>query len=579
MPSHFLPQTLPAVRRILPASSVVHVGAGNGVAAGRLWGELGVEHLLLVEADPDEASQLSAVAARVSGWIATCALLGEQDSDDAVYFTTSSPSANGRIHPDDLRALWPNLRGIATRAIPECRLDKLLDSYDPLAYPPPTWICIDCFPALPVLRGAGRYIENVDVVWARVVLDQQALDIEGGSLSEVTAFLSGQGFRPVEVVEGMHPALGDAVFTRDWRGWLAPTIEALEERAADLARRCDQGAELTEQTRIQLDELRQSRGAQASLAAELRQQLEDAYQARESQAALGAKLQSQVDELTQASDAQAHLAAELQRQLAEANQARAGEADLAAKLQSQVDELTQASDAQAHLAAERQRQIDELIQVRDRQARIAAERQAQVAVLTQARDAQTRLATERLAQIEELRQNRDIQGKLAAEREAQIQEITRARDTQTKMAAERQVQVSALIQARDVQARLAAERHTQIEDLMRQQQEHVRQANQDQAAVAHLTEERDHLAGLVEELRSQLQHIPPFDRRQTPVAEAGPTEAVQTSSLLIAERRSSDVAGELAKFDVRQRRVDEEMIRAEAQLDLIKDILFGERRS
>jgi len=41
----------------------------------------------------------------------------------------------------------------------------------------------------------------------------------------------------------------------------------------------------------------------------------------------------------------------------------------------------------------------------------------------------------------------------------------------------------------------------------------------------------------------------------------------------------ADLEGHFAELDLRQRRMDEELIRAEAQIDLIKDLLFAEPRS
>jgi hypothetical protein len=45
------------------------------------------------------------------------------------------------------------------------------------------------------------------------------------------------------------------------------------------------------------------------------------------------------------------------------------------------------------------------------------------------------------------------------------------------------------------------------------------------------------------------------------------------------EQPRADLAGHFAEIDLRQRRMDEELIRAEAQIDLIKDLLLGEPRS
>jgi hypothetical protein len=170
--------------------------------------------VLLVEADAHRANELSA-AAKNHGWDTACALLGDNDGAEVVYHSTSNPSANGSVPTDELRAIWPNLRSTGTHTTMECRLDRLLDARDPSHSPAPNWIFIDCLPSLPILKGAGRYLDNLDVVWARVVLDPQTISVDGGSLRHLTDFLIARGFRMVEVIEGVHPALGEAFFLRD----------------------------------------------------------------------------------------------------------------------------------------------------------------------------------------------------------------------------------------------------------------------------------------------------------------------------------------------------------------------------
>jgi hypothetical protein len=274
MPFHFPVATVPAptarqylnlLRRVAPPSSVVHVGAGSGVAAARLWEEAAVEHLLFVEADPAKARELSAAAATL-GWNVACALLGEHDGADADFHLTSNPSADGLVSVDDLRVIWPNLRDIETRAMPERRLEQLLDARDPRAFPTPNWLFVDCLPALPIVKGAGGYLDNLDVVWARVVLGTQTLCIDGTSLAQLTEFLAACGFRLVDVIEGIHPALGDAFFFRDWRGWLEPKLQAMKDRNGHLARRCEQEMELAADRQREIEALTADRTTQAKLA-------------------------------------------------------------------------------------------------------------------------------------------------------------------------------------------------------------------------------------------------------------------------------------------------------------------------
>ena len=243
--------------------------------------------------------------------------------------------------------------------------------------------------------------------------------------------------------------------------------------------------------------------------------LVSALYARDWKTSLGARLaesQRQAGQLAQARDGQAKLAAERQAQLQQAAQARDEQAKLAAERQAQLQQATQARDEQAKLAAERQTQLQQTAKARDEQAKLAAERQAQLEQTAKARDEQAKLAAERQAQLQQTAQARDAQAELAAERQTQLQQATKARDEQAKLAAERQAQLQQTAQARDEQAKLAADRQAETE--------RCHQAKQAQAArISRLESEREALAR-------------------------------------------------------RQERTDQEMSKAEIQIELIKDLLL-----
>jgi len=515
-----IPTSLDALRRIIPPRSVVHVGAGNGFSAARLWGGAAVEHLWLIDANPDERDQLSAATSEVGGWDAACVLLADQDREDGVYYVTSNPSANGRVSAEDLRAIWPNLRSIRTHRTPERRLDGILDARNASALPAPNWIYVDCFPAIPILKGAGRYLEDVDVVWARVVLDERLSPPDGSSLRELVALLSPKGFRQIEVTEGLHPAIGEVLFVRDWRLRFQAQIQELETQIVQRSRLYDDQAKIAADRQTQIDTLAQERDTQAKLVAELTEQASQLDQARDAQAQLAAERQTQIEMLAQERDVQAKLVAELTEQASQLGQARDAQAQLAVERQTQIEmlaherdtqakllaeltehasQLGQARDAQAQLAAERQTQLEALAQERDTQAKLAGELAQQASQLAQARDAQVQLAAEQAAKAAELAQARDVQAKLAAERQAQIEKLGRERDAQAQLAAERHTQIEMLAQERDVQAELMAEQAAKAAELAQRRDAQATLAAEGQTQIDKLAQERDDLAKRVTE--------------------------------------------------------------------------------
>ena len=130
---------------------------------------------------------------------------------------------------------------------------------------------------------------------------------------------------------------------------------------------------------------------------------------------------------------------------------------------------------------------------------------------------------------------KDEQARLAAERHQQIAELTRACEAQAKLAQERQGQLEQAVKAKDEQTRLVAEQHQQI---------------------AELTRAREAQAELVQ---------------------AKQTDIVKLQTIFQESQvRAAKLESQLAEMDTRQRMMNEEMIKAEGQIDLIKDTLLRE---
>ena len=362
---------------MMPPRSVVHVGAGNGFSAARLWGAAAVEHLWLIDANPDELDQLSAAASKVGGWDAVCVLLGERDSEDGAYYVTSNPSANGRVCADELRTIWPNLHSIRTHRMPERRLDGILDARDASASPAPNWIYLDCFPAIPILKGAGRYLDDIDVLWARVVLDEKISPPDGSSLRELTAFLGPRGFRQIEVTEGLDPAIGDVIFVRDWRLRFQGQIQELKAQLLQRSRLYDDQAKITAEQAAKAAELALARDAQAKLAGERKTQIEALAQERDAQAKLAGERQAQLEQAAQAKVVQEKLANERWAQIQQLQQDAESVNRSVEDLREELRQARQTANLATKLHALRQADLKDL-QSRYREAADFQERQHQL---------------------------------------------------------------------------------------------------------------------------------------------------------------------------------------------------------
>ena len=293
-----------------------------------------------------------------------------------------------------------------------------------------------------------------------------------------------------------------------------------------------------------------------------------------------------------------------QARLREAQQ-RCGYSKRRAEVEKQLNMLTRERDEQQQMAAGRGREVEALKQARgqleqeksalvgryEEQEKLAAERQEQIDALKQAQaqleqeklalagrqEEAAKLAAERGREVEALKQARgqleqeksalvgryEEQEKLAAERQEQIDALKQAQAQleQEKLALagrrlDMEKQVAMLAKARDDQAKLALEKQGQITQLT--------QAN------SLLEQENDHLVKRLAELeRDRLAQVAHYDEQAQLVQEL--QKQLDELRQQVQSRTTSET-----EFLAHQQLMHEELARAEAQIDLIKDVLLRE---
>ena len=386
------------LRYLMPPQGVVHIGAGTGASAKR-YADWSVNTSVLIEAEENYYHKLTQAVSGHKGWSAYTAMVSDKEHE-AVYYKASNPNESGSLPPEVMAKLWRNLKTIEERRLITTTLERLLTSAGIL---PDclNWLVIDCLPALPILQGAGKYMDGWDVIIARVLLDENLCPGNGAAKIEIDPFLQTQGYRCIAVEEERQPAIANALYIRDWKKIQIKSLEN-QERIQQLTHTRDAQTKVAAERQTQIQQLSQVRDEQTKLATERQTQLEQAIKAKDDQARLAAERQQQVEQLAKARDEQAKLTTERQTQLEQAAKAKSDQAKLAAERQQQVEQLTKARDEQAKLATERQTQLEQAIKAKDDQARLTAERQQQVEQLAKARDEQAKLATERQQQLDEM---------------------------------------------------------------------------------------------------------------------------------------------------------------------------------
>lgn len=498
---------LDSLRTLLPPVGVVYVGAGSGAGAAR-YAEWGVRRALLVDADAELQPRLEAAVSKHPGWSAHIALLAEK-AGTADFYVATNRGESGVLPPDQLTAWWPKLKTRERREQETTTLTSLLTATS-VKPGEVNWAIVDCLPALPVLRGAVEHLAEWDVVIVRAVLEPAALFQSGAHRDEIDAFLAEQGFLRAAVEEERHPAIGQALYVRQWKA-------AVHADRQQLAAAC----------RAQAEVLSQVEALEKDVAARARER----------------------DEATR------HCA----------------------EYAIQSERLASERDAQAKLAADARAELEQAGRERDENTRLASERLQQIEDLQRQRDEQANLAMDRLQQSERLVRERDEQTKAAAERHQKIEQLLRERDAQAKLVVDRQAEIEGLLSAK---AQLEAERiklKSELESVMKEKA----QLSAAQAEQSKLAADRKTLLDGLNQTKAQLEQAVQERQKQVDalIKDKGTLQAARDEQAkLAAERlkRATQLETELNDVNARFGLLQEELIKAEGQIELVSDLLLRE---
>nr|WP_315481657.1 hypothetical protein [uncultured Undibacterium sp.] len=526
------------LHRMMPPQVVIHIGAGTGNGEMHFWRHWSVPHALIIDADPVRLEWADSLAIENPAWQVRSVVLADHNNE-VDYYRASNPDQDGLISPEKLTIFWPNLCISESMRRQTQRLDSLLSDQALTSFQQDlsTWLLIDCLPVLPILEGAGSDLDRWSVLWLSVLLKPLADDDTVGTLNDLEIYLRPHGYRCIHVFEDNHPAVGKALFIRDWHAQLTPVVKKLKEENSVI---------ISEKANLE----------QRALAANsnLQNQIGLLTQARDEQSQLATERQAQVVALTQEKTVLAEQRQALDQEINALKQVRDEQSQLATERQAQVVALTQEKTVLAEQRQALDQEINALKQAREAQSQLATERQAQVVALTQEKTAWEEQRQALDQEINALKQAREEQSQLATERQAQVVTLTKEK---TVLAEQRQAldqEINALKQLCDEQSQLAAERQAQVTVLTNEKAALFEELKLLVEEIRALNQAKDEQARIVNDVRNEFEQL--------------------QSKLQQCEIRVVTLESELVEKDVRQRMLNEEMIKAEAQIDLIKDVLL-----
>jgi len=182
---------------ILPpgVAGVMHIGANHGQE--RDYYERQGLPVLWIEAIPSVYESLCRNIEGYPNQRAIQALLTDRDGDEHEFFIASNEGASSSIYDLGLHTdIWPEVSYVGSEQITSTRLDTLLAREGIRAGDYPALVMDVQGAELLVLKGAGRLIDQFQVVKA------EAADFEsyagGCRLADLQQFLSAHGFREVK---------------------------------------------------------------------------------------------------------------------------------------------------------------------------------------------------------------------------------------------------------------------------------------------------------------------------------------------------------------------------------------------
>jgi hypothetical protein len=567
---------------VFPIEGLVHVGAGSSSKVGP-FAELDLPSVVFIEADQSTHKKLESTIHEHDARVAHLALVAEREGE-VIFYGASNPSESGLIEPSSLTSIWRNLKTNSQDQRVATTLDRLLKG-DTSRGGNANWIFVDCLPAVSILSGALACLEQSDVVLARAILDSTVPTLSGATRDAVDSFLTERGFRCIGAEEEHHPAMGHLIFVRDWRALTAARIGVLR---ADLSHRDQMNVELA----ASLEALQVERNDQAVLAALRQRQLEETMSERDFKSQLAADRQDLADQIAKTNHENLELANHLRNQLDEISQQRDNALQNVSQYLESIGRLNADLDAQRSLAEQRLRDLQATSAKYEVETSLAVERQILNEQLERASNDNLRLADDLRIQLDELAKERDSAARDIAQHIQIVQQLTTERDTQIDLANRRQQQLEEAIVECRVQTQLSAEQRKIADQLTTSNDEQSRELSelQAQAAQAQATiQEGINRVDALEAERSELQ-------AKAAQAQATIQEGTNRVDALEAERselqakllqaqatiqeginRVDALEAERSELQSRQISLDKEMLKAEAQIELIKDVILREK--
>jgi hypothetical protein len=547
---------------------IVHVGIGDGKGESWVWTDWPLTKALAIDAEPITLDVLSANPQAHEVIEVQTQVIAETEGRVA-YFVASNPSENGLIDPNLLRMVWPSLtlshqvqRDSSTldRVAAEM-LDTAID-----AGAEPLWLIVDALPAISILSGGTKLLDVSSLVCVRALVEAGFRgEPAGADLAAVDRFLEEKGLTRVIYLPSLNPKVGHALYARKRSIEVKSPVESeaslqlsqVRQAAEALTVSLQQTSESLQATQAKLDVTLQERdAAQGAVQATL--------QERDSVRATSAALAAQLHEQTQAKEQALHQLVEAKQSAQALTTSLQQASESLQTIQAKLDVTLQERDASRAASAALDLQLQEQIEVKDvalnELAEINKSAEALTACLLKASEDQQVLQVK----LDTTLLERDTVQASSAALGAQLKEQTQAKEQALHQLAEAKQSAQSLTASVQQSSENQQALQTKLDAIIRERDTAQAKSVALGSQLQEQTKVKDQAVHQLAEMRQSCDAL---------TAVLKTKETALESELLQVQR----LTGENNELIHRQKLMNEELVKAEGQITLIKDLLLREQ--
>jgi len=214
------------LRCLYPVKTLIHLGAGRGSAIQNyvLWK---IPHVIFIEAETQLYKRLLQITEPYLEWSVHQAVIDKEEKT-SLFYLANNTNESGLIQPESQKKRWANLKTKSVYKIKTIKLSTLIKQYPENIQTDLNWLIIDCLPAFDLLKSCENYLEQIEVIIARVTINELEGDIDGISRIILEQFLINHQFQYLTQKNENNQIITQVIYVKKYALKLDLSVKNLE---------------------------------------------------------------------------------------------------------------------------------------------------------------------------------------------------------------------------------------------------------------------------------------------------------------------------------------------------------------